>query len=36
LYRLADGSVEQGPSAYPQPVYDVRVSDGRIAVRATD
>jgi nitrite reductase/ring-hydroxylating ferredoxin subunit/uncharacterized membrane protein len=34
LFRLADGSVERGPSAYPQPVYDVRVADGRIAVRA--
>jgi nitrite reductase/ring-hydroxylating ferredoxin subunit/uncharacterized membrane protein len=34
-FRLADGSVERGPSAYPQPVYEVRVADGRIAVRAT-
>jgi nitrite reductase/ring-hydroxylating ferredoxin subunit/uncharacterized membrane protein len=34
LFRLADGSVEQGPAAYPQPLYDVRVQDGRIAVRA--
>ena len=33
-FRLSDGSVERGPSAYPQPVYDVRVQDGRIAVRA--
>src|SRR3954470_23131844 len=33
LFRLADGSVERGPSAYPQPVYDVRVANGRIAVR---
>jgi len=32
-FRLDDGSVERGPSAYPQPVYDVRVQDGRIAVR---
>jgi nitrite reductase/ring-hydroxylating ferredoxin subunit/uncharacterized membrane protein len=32
-FRLADGAVERGPSAYPQPVYDVRVQDGRIAVR---
>jgi nitrite reductase/ring-hydroxylating ferredoxin subunit/uncharacterized membrane protein len=32
-FRLADGSVERGPSAYPQPVYDVRVENGRIAVR---
>jgi nitrite reductase/ring-hydroxylating ferredoxin subunit len=33
-YRLEDGSVERGPSAYPQPRYETRVSDGRIAVRA--
>jgi nitrite reductase/ring-hydroxylating ferredoxin subunit len=33
-FRLTDGSVERGPSAYPQPVYDVRVQAGRIAVRA--
>src|SRR4051794_8371004 len=34
VFKLADGSVERGPSAYPQPVLDVRVADGRIAVRA--
>src|SRR3954471_19812855 len=34
LFRLADGSVERGPSAYPQPIYDVRLSNGRIALRA--
>jgi nitrite reductase/ring-hydroxylating ferredoxin subunit len=33
-FRLLDGSVERGPSAYPQPVYDVRVHDGRIGIRA--
>jgi nitrite reductase/ring-hydroxylating ferredoxin subunit/uncharacterized membrane protein len=33
-FRLGDGSVERGPSAYPQPVYEVRVDNGRIAVRA--
>jgi nitrite reductase/ring-hydroxylating ferredoxin subunit/uncharacterized membrane protein len=33
-FRLDDGSVEQGPSAYPQPTYAVRVQDGRIQVRA--
>jgi nitrite reductase/ring-hydroxylating ferredoxin subunit/uncharacterized membrane protein len=33
-FRLADGSVERGPSAYPQPVYEVRVENGRIALRA--
>jgi nitrite reductase/ring-hydroxylating ferredoxin subunit/uncharacterized membrane protein len=32
-FRLADGAVEGGPSAYPQPVYDVRVQSGRIALR---
>jgi len=33
LFRLDDGSVERGPSAYPQPVYEARVHDGRIEVR---
>ncbi|MDP1846403.1 MAG: Rieske (2Fe-2S) protein [Solirubrobacteraceae bacterium] len=33
-FRLADGSVERGPSAYPQPVYEARVHDGRVEVRA--
>jgi nitrite reductase/ring-hydroxylating ferredoxin subunit/uncharacterized membrane protein len=33
-FRLDDGGVERGPSAYPQPVYEVRVADGRISVRA--
>ena len=33
-FRFDDGSVERGPSAYPQPVYEVRVADGRISVRA--
>lgn len=33
-FRLDDGSVERGPSAYPQPVFDVRVEDGRIAIKA--
>lgn len=33
-FRLQDGSVERGPSPYPQPVYDVRVvSDGEVEVR---
>jgi nitrite reductase/ring-hydroxylating ferredoxin subunit/uncharacterized membrane protein len=32
-FRLDDGSVERGPSAYPQPTYEVRVENGRIAVR---
>jgi nitrite reductase/ring-hydroxylating ferredoxin subunit/uncharacterized membrane protein len=33
-FRFDDGSVERGPSAYPQPVYETRVAGGRIAVRA--
>ncbi len=34
LFRLEDGSVERGPSAYPQPVYEARIHDGRVEVRA--
>ncbi len=33
-FRLDDGSVERGPSAYPQPVYEARIQDGRVEVRA--
>ena len=33
-FRLEDGSVMRGPSAYPQPVFEARVEDGRIEVRA--
>jgi len=33
VFRLADGSVERGPAAYPQPSLDVRVTDGRVEVR---
>ena len=32
-FRLADGSVERGPAAYPQPALDVRVSGGKVEVR---
>lgn len=32
-YRLADGLVLEGPSAHPQPVYDVRIRGGQIEVR---
>jgi nitrite reductase/ring-hydroxylating ferredoxin subunit/uncharacterized membrane protein len=32
-FRLDDGSVERGPSAYPQPVYEAREHEGRIEVR---
>jgi len=33
-FRLDDGSVVRGPSAYPQPVFEARVNDGRVEVRA--
>jgi nitrite reductase/ring-hydroxylating ferredoxin subunit/uncharacterized membrane protein len=33
-FRLSDGSIVRGPAAYPQPVYDVRLRDGSIEVRA--
>jgi nitrite reductase/ring-hydroxylating ferredoxin subunit/uncharacterized membrane protein len=32
-FRLADGSVERGPASSPQPVYETRVTDGRVEVR---
>lgn len=32
-YRIDDGLVIEGPSAHPQPVYDVRVRAGQIEVR---
>jgi nitrite reductase/ring-hydroxylating ferredoxin subunit len=32
-FRLDDGSVEQGPATFPQPVLDVREHDGRIEIR---
>jgi nitrite reductase/ring-hydroxylating ferredoxin subunit/uncharacterized membrane protein len=33
-FRLADGKVVRGPAAFPQPVYEARVTDGKIEVRA--
>lgn len=33
VFRLADGSVERGPAAYPQPALDVRESGGQVEVR---
>jgi nitrite reductase/ring-hydroxylating ferredoxin subunit/uncharacterized membrane protein len=33
-FRLEDGSLERGPSAYPQPVYEAREHEGRIEIRA--
>ena len=32
-FRLTDGSVERGPASSPQPLYETRVSDGRVEVR---
>ncbi|HWH31011.1 MAG TPA: Rieske 2Fe-2S domain-containing protein [Mycobacteriales bacterium] len=33
-FRLADAGVVRGPATSPQPLYDVRVVDGRVQVRA--
>ncbi len=33
-FALDDGSVVEGPAAFPQPRYDVRVANGHIEVRA--
>ena len=32
-FRLGDGTVERGPATTPQPVYEVRESDGRVEIR---
>jgi nitrite reductase/ring-hydroxylating ferredoxin subunit/uncharacterized membrane protein len=32
-FRLADGAVERGPAAYPQPAWQVRERDGAIELR---
>ncbi len=32
-FRLADGAVVRGPATAPQPVFDVRTSDGNVEVR---
>jgi nitrite reductase/ring-hydroxylating ferredoxin subunit/uncharacterized membrane protein len=32
-FRLADGNLERGPAASPQPAYEARISDGRVEVR---
>ena len=34
VFRLADGSVVSGPATSPQPIYDVRLLDGQVEVRA--
>ena len=33
-FNLHDGSVEQGPATFPQPVLDVRENEGRIEIRS--
>jgi nitrite reductase/ring-hydroxylating ferredoxin subunit len=33
-FRLADGHVVRGPAAASQPVYEARVTDGKVEVRA--
>lgn len=33
-FRLADGTVAQGPAVSPQPVFEARIFDGQVAVRA--
>ena len=33
-FRLADGKVVRGPAAASQPIYEARVTDGKIEVRA--
>jgi nitrite reductase/ring-hydroxylating ferredoxin subunit len=35
-FALDDGRVVHGPATAPQPVYDVRTSDGQIEVRSAD
>ena len=32
-FRLADGGLERGPAAYPQPAWEVRVRDGVIELK---
>ncbi|WP_307857141.1 Rieske 2Fe-2S domain-containing protein [Pseudarthrobacter albicanus] len=32
-FRLADGQIVRGPASSPQPVYETRLTDGRIEVR---
>jgi len=35
VFRLRDGGLVHGPSTFPVPSYEVRVEDGRVAIRAT-
>jgi nitrite reductase/ring-hydroxylating ferredoxin subunit/uncharacterized membrane protein len=32
-FSMADGAVQQGPAAYPQPRYEARIRDGQVEVR---
>ena len=34
IFQIEDGTVVRGPAASPQPMYEVRVTDGRIEVRS--
>jgi nitrite reductase/ring-hydroxylating ferredoxin subunit/uncharacterized membrane protein len=34
-FDMADGSVKQGPAAFPQPVYEARIRGGTVEVRQT-
>jgi nitrite reductase/ring-hydroxylating ferredoxin subunit/uncharacterized membrane protein len=33
-FRLEDGAVQRGPSAYAQPIFEARVNDGRVEIRS--
>lgn len=33
VFRLTDGSIQRGPATRSQPVFEVRVTDGRVSVR---
>jgi nitrite reductase/ring-hydroxylating ferredoxin subunit/uncharacterized membrane protein len=33
-FRLEDGAIIQGPATAPQPVYEARIADGKVQVRA--
>jgi nitrite reductase/ring-hydroxylating ferredoxin subunit/uncharacterized membrane protein len=35
-FRLEDGSVDRGPSPYPQPTFEVREAGGRLELRHAD
>lgn len=35
-FRLSDGTVGRGPATRPAPTFEVRVSDGRVALRRSD